>query len=71
MEVGTHVEKVSGYRFPGVIVSKFKTLAGEIRFVVECTIPGCDGMLHIYSGKNLKIKDQNTYECSQQISAGS
>lgn len=60
MEEGTHVEKVSGYKFPGVIVSKFKTLAGEVRFVVECTIPGCEGMLHIYSEKNLKQKEQST-----------
>lgn len=54
MSVGDRVEKVSGYKFPGVIVSAFLTLAGELRFVVECTIPGCEGMLHIYAENNLR-----------------
>ena len=55
MEVGNKVEKVSGYRFPGVIVSKFNKLDGETeRFVVECTETSVCGMLHIFNGKQLK-----------------
>jgi len=55
MEVGDKVEKVSGYRFPGVIVAKFKKIDnGQERFVVECIAPSASGMLHIFSGKQLK-----------------
>ncbi len=50
MEVGDKVSKQGGdYRFDGVIVSKFKKLAGQERFVVEDD----RGILHIYSAKNL------------------
>lgn len=59
MKTGDKVEKSSGYKFPGVIVSVFETLAGQTRFVVECTIPGCEGMLHIYSEKNLKLSEKS------------
>jgi hypothetical protein len=54
MQIGTDVEKVSGYRFPGVIVADFITLSGQRRLVVECTNPGCEGMLHIYNPSQLK-----------------
>ena len=55
MEGGDKVEKVSGYRFPGIIVAKFNKLDGETeRFVVECVSPTVCGMLHIFSGKQLK-----------------
>lgn len=51
--VGDEVSKVGGdYEFVGVVVSKFKKLSGEIRYVVE----NKDRVLHIYSGKNLKVK---------------
>lgn len=56
MNVGDKVQKVKGYKYPGVIVSKFQTLAGETRYVVECTIPDIAGMLHIFSEENLKPK---------------
>jgi len=54
MEVGDKVEKVSGYRFPGVIVAKFFKLNNDVRYVVECIAPSASGMLHIFSGKQLK-----------------
>lgn len=47
--VGQRVEKVSGYRWPGVIVSAFRTTAGQERYVVECTAPEVAGALHIYA----------------------
>lgn len=53
MEEGDKVEKASGYKYPGIVVSKFKTLSGQVRYVVECTVPECSGMLHIYSESNL------------------
>ena len=54
-EVGDKVEKVSGYRWPGVIVSIFETLSGERRVVVECTVPEVAGALHIYNEKQLSL----------------
>ena len=49
MKTGDKVEKTKGYKWPGVIVSEFKTLAGERRYVVECTLPEVKGALHIYA----------------------
>jgi hypothetical protein len=54
-EIGDRVEKVSGYRWPGVVVSVFKTRAGETRVVVECTAPEVAGALHVYNPDQLKL----------------
>lgn len=51
LKVGHRVEKVTGdYVFEGWIVSKFNKRDGLIRFVVE----NDDGILHIFSEKNLQ-----------------
>lgn len=55
LKVGDKVEKVSGYKWPGVVVSVFDTLSGERRVVVECTVAEIAGALHIYNEKQLKI----------------
>lgn len=55
IEEGDHVKKKSGYKWPGVIVSKFLTTAGETRFVVECTARACAGALHIYNEGQLVL----------------
>ena len=55
LEVGDRVEKTSGYKWPGIVVSVFDTLAGERRVVVECTTPEVAGALHIYNEKQLMI----------------
>ena len=55
--VGDKVEKVSGYKWPGVVVSVFNTLSGERRLVVECTVAEIAGALHIYNEKQLKIME--------------
>jgi hypothetical protein len=52
---GTKVEKATGYQFPGVVVAAFRTLAGEERYVIECTVPEVKGMLHIYTPKQLQV----------------
>ena len=54
MQTGDKVEKVSGYKWPGVIVADFKTLTGERRLVVECTAPEVAGALHIYNEGQLR-----------------
>ena len=55
LKVGDKVEKVSGYKWPGIIISVFDTLAGERRVVVECTTIEVAGALHIYNEKQLMI----------------
>lgn len=51
LKIGTKVEKVGGdYTFAGVVVAAFVKLGGQLRYVVEDD----RGVLHIYSGKNLK-----------------
>lgn len=47
--VGDKVEKSSGYKWPGEVVAVFRTIKGEERIVVECTVPEVAGALHIYS----------------------
>ena len=49
------VQKIKGYSWPGVVVACFKTLAGQPRYVVECTVPEVAGALHIYNGEQLEI----------------
>lgn len=55
LHVGDDVEKVKGYKWPGVVVAVFETLAGDRRYVVECTVPEVAGALHIYSRDQLDM----------------
>lgn len=55
-KVGDKVEKVSGYKWPGVVVSVFYTLAGDRRVVVECTVEEIKGALHIYNEQQLTLR---------------
>jgi hypothetical protein len=52
-KVGDWVQKATGYKWPGVVVSVFNTLAGKTRVVVECTVPKVAEALHIYSPEQL------------------
>jgi hypothetical protein len=54
-KIGDKVEKVTGYKWPGVVVAVFDTLAGQRRVVVECTAEAVQGALHIYNENQLKI----------------
>lgn len=55
MKVGDRVQKITGYSWPGIVVSVFKNLKGQTRVVVECTVPGVAGALHIYSPEQLEV----------------
>ena len=55
MNLGDKVEKVSGYKWPGIIVADFKTLSGERRLAVECTVEEVKGALHIYNEEQLVV----------------
>lgn len=56
LAVGLKVQKKRGYKWPGVIVAVFQTLAGETRVVVECTVPEVAGALHIYSPEQIEVQ---------------
>lgn len=51
---GNKVRKKTGYKFNGEVVSRFFKLDGTPRYVVECTVPGCEGILHIFNGDQLE-----------------
>ena len=53
MQAGDRVEKIRGYKWPGIIVAVFETTSGQRRYVVECTVPEVAGALHIYSGDQI------------------
>lgn len=55
---GDFVEKKKGYKFPGIVVGKFRKLNGQTRYAVECTIPEVAGALHIFSGDDLVKKEK-------------
>ena len=55
--VGAAVRKKTGYEFPGEVRSVFATRAGKTRYVVECTVPGMEGMLHIFNRDQLERAD--------------
>lgn len=55
--VGDRVRKVSGYKWPGVVVASFLTTSGARRLVVECTVPEVAGALHIYAPEQLERDD--------------
>jgi len=48
---GDKIYKPKGYKFPGTIVSVFKTTKGEIRVVAEMEDIG---ILHIFNEKQLE-----------------
>lgn len=52
--VGMRVQKVKGYRWPGVVVADFYTLSRQRRIVVECTVPEIAGALHIYNTEQVE-----------------
>jgi len=52
--IGDRVEKSRGYKWPGRVVSVFRTLSGADRVVVECDVPEVEGALHIYVPEQLK-----------------
>jgi hypothetical protein len=48
------VQKLDGYKYPGIIVAIFTTTEGKIRYVVEADHPDFRGMLHIFTDAQLE-----------------
>jgi hypothetical protein len=48
------VQKLSGYKYPGIIVAVFTTTEGRVRYVVEADHPDFRGMLHIFTDAQLE-----------------
>lgn len=53
--IGNAVTKKNGYPFPGEVRAVFRNKAREIRYVVEATDQAYEGMLHIFSGDQLRL----------------
>ena len=56
--LGDRVEKISGYKWPGIVLASFSTTTGMHRLVVECTAPDVAGALHIYAPEQLRRADE-------------
>lgn len=56
---GMRVKKTSGYKFPGVVLSVYPKLNGQLRVSVECTSPDCEGMIHIFNLDQLEEDHEN------------
>lgn len=51
---GEEVRKPTGYGYPGVVAASFMTIGRrELRYVVEATGEGYEGMLHIFNPSQL------------------
>jgi len=57
---GDAVHKPRGYKFPGMVLAVFRTMQGDIRYVVEMIafegmppLARPSGLLHIFSGDQL------------------
>lgn len=57
IKFGDQVIKKKGYPFPGEVRSIFYTKNGEMRCVVECTVAGVEGCLHIYALEQLDRRE--------------
>lgn len=54
-KIGQHVQKTTGYKFPGVVIGIAKKLDGRTLYLVECTAAGAEGVCHIYGESNLEF----------------
>jgi hypothetical protein len=63
--LGNSVSKTGGdYRFDGIVVAVFTKLSGVMRYVVEDD----RGILHIFSERNLQLRNPTTEDVQQQES---
>ena len=53
--IGDHVKKVKGYKFPGILIGTAVKTSGKILYLVECTADGATGMCHIFGENDLEL----------------
>ena len=70
MKLGDRVERVEGYKWPGIVRAIFTTTAGEERIVVECTSDAVRGALHIYNPAQLRVVPPPASRWAQPCFAG-
>ena len=56
IELHSKVRKIKGYKFEGVVVADFVTIAGKRRIVVD----NGDGLLHIFSPEQLELVEEKS-----------
>jgi hypothetical protein len=56
-EPGDKVQKRTGYAYPGIVLTRFRTILGLWRYVVEADDPDFKGMLHIFSADQLELRE--------------
>lgn len=54
-KIGQQVQKITGYKFPGVVIGIATKLDGRVLYLVECTAAGAEGVCHIYGESNLEV----------------
>jgi hypothetical protein len=54
--IGDKVQKITGYKYPGIIVAIFFTTRKELRYVVEADHEDFRGMLHIFNQNQLESR---------------
>lgn len=52
-KIGDHVNKLTGYKFPGTVVAVFQTKIGNTRLVIE--MDGY-GLLHIFNPEQVYLE---------------
>jgi hypothetical protein len=52
--IGDKVQKIKGYKYPGIVICVFRTRDRKARYVVEADHPDFRGMFHIFSNNDLE-----------------
>lgn len=55
--IGDAVQKVKGYKFPGIIIGTATKLDGRLLYLVECTAEGAAGVCHIFGESDIEFSN--------------
>jgi len=58
-QIGQQVQKIKGYKFPGVVIGVCKKTDGRVLYCVECTAEGAAGMCHIFGEADLEVTNDH------------
>ncbi len=57
-QLNQKVQKIRGYKFPGIIIGIATKLNGKVLYLVECTAKDAEGMCHIFSEADLEAVEE-------------